>query len=40
MNVTTLLDRLLHHVVVVTDGDSYCMRQAKTHRRRRSTKTS
>jgi DNA replication protein DnaC len=27
----SLLDRLLHHAnVVVTDGDSYCMRQART----------
>jgi DNA replication protein DnaC len=33
-----MLDRLLHHaVVVVTEGESYRMREAKTQGRRRST---
>jgi DNA replication protein DnaC len=35
-----MLDRLLHHaVVVVTEGDSYRMREAKTKGARRTTKT-
>ena len=37
----SMLDRLLHHaVVVVTEGESYRMREAKTKGGRRTTKTS
>jgi DNA replication protein DnaC len=36
-----MLDRLLHHaVVVVTEGESYRMREAKTRGGRRSAKAS
>ena len=38
---TSMLDRLLHHaVVVVTEGESYRMREAKTKGGRRSAKAS
>lgn len=39
--VASMLDRLLHHaVVVVTEGESYRMREAKTQGGRRTTKPS
>jgi hypothetical protein len=34
---TSLLDRLLHHAVVVTEGDSYRMREARQKGARRPT---